>query len=55
MTAVHNRKAADENLLARPLRMQETIAEMLLKTMTFCVESKVEETVRKWLIRFPGH
>ena len=49
MTAVHNRKAADENLLARPLRMQETIAEMLLEAMTFCVESKVEETVRKWL------
>ena len=49
MTAVHNRKAADENLLARPLRMQETIAEMLLEAMTFCVDSKVEETVRKWL------
>ncbi len=49
MTTVHNRKAADENLLARPLRMQETIAELILEAMTFCVESKVEETVRKWL------
>jgi hypothetical protein len=35
MTAVHNRKAADENLLARPLRMQETIAEMLLEAMMY--------------------
>jgi hypothetical protein len=49
MTAVHNRKPADASALARPLRMQETIAELLLEAMTFCVESKVEETVRKWL------
>jgi hypothetical protein len=29
--------------------MQETTAELLLEAMTFCVDSKVEETVRKWL------
>jgi hypothetical protein len=29
--------------------MQETIAELLLEAMTFCVNSKVEETARKWL------
>ncbi len=49
MTAVHNRKPADANALARPLRMQETIAELLLEAMTFCVDSKAEETARKWL------
>ncbi|WP_292534338.1 DUF2786 domain-containing protein [Methylocystis sp.] len=35
--------------MARSLRMQETITELLLEAMTFCVDSKVEETVRKWL------
>ena len=50
MTAIHNRKPADTSALARPLRLQETIAELILEAMTFCVESKVEETVRKWLI-----
>ena len=49
MTAIHNRKPADTSALARPLRLQETIAELILEAMTFCVESKVEETVRKWL------
>jgi hypothetical protein len=49
MTAVHNRKITDTDPLARALRMQETIAELLLETMTFCVGSKVDETVRKWL------
>ena len=29
--------------------MQETMAELLLEAMTFCVDSKVEKTVRKWL------
>ncbi len=49
MTAVHNRKPGDRSPLDRRLRMQETIAELLLEAMTFCVNSKVEETVRKWL------
>jgi len=49
MIAIHNRKPADTSALARPLRLQETIAELILEAMTFCVESKVEETVRKWL------
>ena len=49
MTAAHNRKITDTNPLAHPLRMQETIAQLLLEAMTFCVDSKVEETVHKWL------
>jgi hypothetical protein len=49
MTAVNNRRATDKNAVARPLRLQETIAELLLEAMTFCVNSKVETTVCKWL------
>ena len=49
MTAVHNWNLADRSPLDRRPRMQETIAELLLEAMTFCVNSKVEETVRKWL------
>jgi hypothetical protein len=34
MTAIHDRKHADTSALARPLRLQETIAELILEAMT---------------------
>ena len=50
MTAIHNRKPADTSALARPLRLRETIAELILEAMTFCVESKVELLVAGFFV-----